>query len=254
MCLVAFAIDQHPKYRFILAANRDEFRSRPSSQAAFWEDHSQILGGRDLKEMGTWLGITKTGRIGFLTNYREMGSIKEQAPTRGHLVSNFLKGDDSADSYIQKLGSAEQYNGFNLLIGDASEMIWFSNQGEKKAVNGSGIHVVSNAHLDTSWPKTDKLKSDVKQLISRGNLEVDDLFSALANEAKASDENLPDTGIGLEWERILSPPFINTPEYGTVCSTVILIDQNDQVHFEERSFNEKGIGISRVDFQFGIER
>lgn len=260
MCLVAFAIDQHPKYRFILAANRDEFRKRPSRQAAFWDEHPNLLGGRDLKELGTWLGITKSGKIGFLTNYREMGSIKENAPTRGHLVSDYLINEESATTYVEGLGSAQQYNGFNLLVGDSKQLIWFSNYGERQAVNGSGIHVISNAHLDTPWPKTEKLKQEIENLVNRDIGKSDDqqalmiegLFKALRNETKAADENLPETGIGLDWERILSPPFINTPEYGTVCSTVILIDQHDQVYFQERSFDKLGDLTSSVDFQFGI--
>lgn len=253
MCLVACALNQHPKYPFILIANRDEFRERPSAPAHFWKEHPNILAGIDLKMNGTWLGITRTGRVALITNYRDLNNLKSDAPSRGELVSNFLKSEVSADDYLNSITDPTSYNGFNLLVGDKKGLSWFSNESEEPAKLESGIFGLSNALLDTPWPKVDALKNGLNEVINSNSVESEKLFALLASSKRPADTTLPDTGVGLELERLLSSAFINSEKYGTVCSTVILIDQEDNVQFFECSFDGNGTVSGEVSLRFPLK-
>lgn len=239
MCLILLAYDAHPLYRLILAANRDEFFSRPAAPAAFWEDAPQLLAGRDLKEGGTWLGLTRSGRISAITNYRDPRSERKDAPSRGGLVSGFLRGAMPVEDYLAFLGrEGAAYNGFNLIFGEMNRLCWFSNRGGDPQFLQPGIHGLSNHLLDTPWPKVSHGKEAVERLVITGkNIEPDVLFAILADRTIAPDPLLPETGVGIELERLLSPLFISAPTYGTRSSTVILIDREGEVTFIERSFN-----------------
>lgn len=252
MCLVACALNQHPKYPFILVSNRDEFRARPSAPAHFWKDDPNILAGIDLKMNGTWLGITRTGRIALITNYRDLNNLKPDAPSRGALVSNFLKSEVSADDYLASITDPTSYNGFNLLVGDRKGLSWFSNKSEEKTKLESGIFGLSNALLDTPWPKVEALKNGLRDVINADKVESEKLFALLASSQRPVDTALPDTGVGLELERLLSSAFINSEKYGTVCSTVILIDKEENVQFFERSFDGNGEASGEVSFSFAV--
>lgn len=252
MCLIACALNQHPKYPFILIANRDEFRARPSAPAHFWKDDPNILAGIDLKMNGTWLGITRTGRIALITNYRDLRNLKPDAPSRGELVSNFLRSQDSGEAYIRSISDPCAYNGFNLLVGDVSALSWFSNMHDKPAKLENGVFGLSNALLNTPWPKVELLKNGLMNTLNSGEVKDEDLFALLASIQKPTDDNLPDTGVGLELERMLSSAFINTEKYGTVCSTVILLDQNKNVRFIERSFDKHGHINGEVSFNIPL--
>ncbi len=155
MCLIVFAWRQHPDFPLIVAANRDEFYERPTLAADFWADHPEVLGGRDLKEMGTWLGITRKGRFAALTNYRDPLHVRADAPSRGWLVRDFLTGERGAEDYLARLrdrGAA--YNGFSLILGDAAGLYYYSNRGEEgPAALAPGVYGLSNHLLDTPWPK-----------------------------------------------------------------------------------------------------
>ncbi len=252
MCLILFAWRMHEKFPLILAANRDEFYERPSAPAAFWQDAPDILAGRDLKRGGTWLGISRTGRLAAVTNYRDPASLKQDAPSRGELVSDYLHGRKNPETFLCQLASrAPRYNGFSLLVGDGSGLVYFSNRGETRRL-APGIHGMSNHLIDTPWPKVVRGKQALEALLlPRNDPSPEALLALLASRSRPPDESLPATGVGLEWERVLSPLFIESPTYGTRCSTVVLIDREGTVTFVERVFiggSEPWL-TSRFDFR-----
>jgi uncharacterized protein with NRDE domain len=222
----------------MLAANRDEFYNRPAAPMHFWPDHSRILAGRDLQAEGTWLGLTKNGRFAFVTNYRDPAAIRPDAPSRGQLVTRFLLSESSPGDYLRTLEPlAPQYNGFNLVVGNLHEAAYLSNYAEGMVALGPGFYGLSNALLDTPWPKLVKGKKKLMPLLLTGSMETEKIFMALRDEERAPDERLPQTGIGLERERALSSIFIKTPVYGTRCSTLLLIDKQNCATVIERTYN-----------------
>jgi uncharacterized protein with NRDE domain len=239
MCLLLMALNTHSTYPLILLANRDEYYDRPTASARFWDEAPSVLAGKDLRAGGTWLGITRTGRIAAVTNYRDPASIKQGLPSRGRLVSDFLLGQRGPEEYIDILDrEAGKYNGFNLIIGDKGLLYWYSNRGHGVQSLGPGIYGLSNHLLDTPWPKVARGKEALANLISeQGAPPLEDFFDILADRTIADDLFLPHTGVELEWERILSPIFIVSPTYGTRSSTVMLIDADNQVTFVEKTFN-----------------
>ncbi|MDQ3800462.1 MAG: NRDE family protein [Acidobacteriota bacterium] len=259
MCSIFFAYDAHPKYRLILAANRDEFYERPTAAAHFWlEDAPEILAGRDSVYGGTWLGVTRSGRFSAVTNYRD-----PLAPTgnssRGNLVGDFLRSAETPARYLQKVRQkARDYSGFNLLVGafgSAAEIGYFSNRSEQGDIKilESGIYGLSNHLLDTPWRKVTRGKAALANLIEKENLAVESLFEILLDASRAADEDLPETGIGLERERLLSPIFIETPVYGTRSSTVLLIETSGRVSFSERTYRQSRNVWKEENFTFEIE-
>ena len=239
MCLILLAYDVHPEYRLILAANRDEFFNRPTLPMAFWEDHPNILAGRDLKCGGTWLGITRSGRLAAITNYREPGGPKPDAPSRGHLVSAFLSGNSSSYAYLEAISAVGQtYSGFNLIVGDASGLYYYSNRRPGIHKLEPGWYGLSNHLLNTPWPKVEKGIALMKSvLLDSDPVNMDPIFHLLKNREVPPEDRLPDTGVGMEWERILSPMFIQSPGYGTRSSSVMLINRNGKALVAEQNFN-----------------
>ena len=239
MCLLLLALDTHATYPLILLANRDEYYERPSASARFWAEAPSVLAGKDLRAGGTWLGITRKGRIAAVTNYRDPASIKQGAPSRGRLVSDFLLGQLGPEEYIDKLDrEAVKYNGFNLIFGDKGQYYWYSNRGDGVQSLGPGVFGLSNHLLDTPWPKVVRGKDALTSLLSGQRApSLEELFHILGDGTVADDASLPHTGVELEWERILSPIFIKSPTYGTRSSTVMLIDANNRVTFVEKTFN-----------------
>ena len=242
MCLILLAYRCHPGHELVVAANRDEFHDRPTAPLAFWEDVPQVLAGRDLKEGGTWMGVTRAGRFAAITNYREHGRVLSNAPSRGHLVSAYLQDSIPAEAYLERLlPQASRYNGFNLLLGDAAGLYYYSNRAGAPQLLPPGWHGLSNHLLDTPWPK---LKRGVSLL--RGALDAysdpapDDLLSLLMDRAPASDLELPRTGVPLEWERWLSPIFIDAPGYGTRSSTLLLAGDRGQARMVETTWLDGG--------------
>ncbi len=237
MCLIIFSYDNHPEYRLILAANRDEFYDRPTAPLGFWPDAPGILAGRDLKEKGTWMGIDRSGRFAALTNFRDPGSVRPDAPSRGALVSDFLTGSLPPRMYLEGLGlSADRYNGFNLLVGDRHHLYCYSNQRNKIRKLIPGIYGLSNRFLDTPWPKVEEGKQEFDRILSRDRIETESLFSLLADRTRPPDDKLPNTGVGLIMERLLSSRFIFSEQYGTRSSSVLLIGRDHRVQFSERTF------------------
>jgi uncharacterized protein with NRDE domain len=237
MCLILFAYDLHPRHRLILAANRDEFYDRLTAPLQFWPDHPDVIAGRDLKQMGTWLGITRQGRLAAVTNFREPGVYQADARSRGHLVADFLSTDMPAPRYLEELRkTGHRYNGFNLLVGDRHDLYYFSNRsGAPPLTLKSGIYGLSNRLLDTDWPKVHQGKARLAALVKADGVEVSlqNLLDLLKSQKTAEDDQLPHTGVGLEWERVLAPVFITSPTYGTRSSSLLTIGTSGKVEFNE---------------------
>ncbi len=241
MCLIGIVWRAHPKFELVLAANRDEFHHRPSAGAAAWKDHPQIFGGRDLQQQGSWLAVSKDGRLAAVTNVRRMATPDPRAPSRGRLVAQFLQGSDSAADYAARLKeSADSYAGFNLLLYDGHDLRYVDNHPEFEDVAvAPGVHVLSNAQLDTPWPKSKRLRLALETWAGDKWESPAPLLKALADRAPAAEDELPDTGVGPALERLLSPPFIVSPNYGTRCSTVVTFG-NGTIEFVEKRFDAAG--------------
>ncbi|NOT75918.1 MAG: NRDE family protein [Cyclobacteriaceae bacterium] len=240
MCLIFLSVQDHPVYKLIIAANRDEFYRRQTAAAGYWKDYPSILGGRDLEAQGTWMAMTKSGKISLLTNYRDPQNIDPRAPSRGQLVSDYLESEINAQDYLRKIeSSGKMYNGFNLIVGTLEDLWYYSNysSGIKKIT--PGLHGLSNHLLDTPWPKVERGKANLKLILKKEKIEPAELFEFLYDSEPAKDAQLPDTGVGLERERMLSSMFIKSPDYGSRCSTVVLVDKNNKVTFAERVYDLK---------------
>ncbi|MFW6081710.1 MAG: NRDE family protein [Desulfosalsimonas sp.] len=239
MCLISIAIYAHPGYPMIIAANRDEFYSRPTEPLAFWEDNPEILAGRDLQSRGTWLGVTRGGKIAAVTNYRDPGSMTPWGESRGQLVKAYLERNTKPEDYLAEVEkNRDRYTGFNLLAGDTHQMWWYSNKNGKKVKLSPGIHAVSNHLLDTPWPKTETIKHKLNALITSSRIiDPHQVLDLLFDRTLPPDESLPDTGVGLQWERVLSPVFVASQNYGTRSSSAILVDTSGKLVFCERTFS-----------------
>ena len=255
MCLIVFANNVHPKYKLIFAANRDEFYNRPSEQADYWTEHPDLLAGKDLQAGGTWMGITKQGKFAAITNFRDLKNQRTDAPSRGNLTLDFLTSDISPDEYFNKLKpTLNNFNGFNLLLGSVDELFYFSNKTEGLQKLEVGIHGISNALLDTPWPKVERSKRHLQSLIQQEDINAWEVIAILKDSLIAKDEELPDTGAGLDLERMLSPVFIKSEKYGTRCSSVVMVDKENNVKFVEKFFFD-GIGnFSNKEYKFTINK
>ena len=256
MCLILLALNSYPDYPLVVAANRDEFFSRATAAANFWQETPYVLAGRDLSAGGTWIGITRQGRFAALTNFREPDKNKSDAPTRGKLVSDFLGGSIPASDYLDALSPRKStFNGFNLLCGTLGEGIWhLSNRAERAAPLrlAAGIHGISNHLMDTPWPKVAQGKSELAKALAA--LPQDRrLFELLRDDLIHDDAQLPRTGVSLEWERVLSAAFVRAPNYGTRSSTVVLVGQQQMVSFDEQTWLPSAVAAERRRFHFKLE-
>lgn len=242
MCLILFGLSRHPEYHLVLGANRDEFYSRPAKHLSFWQEAPWVLAGRDLQGMGTWLGVNKSGSFAAITNHRDPLSVKQDAPSRGFLVGDFLKNPTPAPDYLEHVRTVgRDYNGFNLLAGNGKDLFYYSNQQEKIRKLSHGIYGLSNDLLDTPWPKVQKGKNGLSKILEKeGDIDPEELFSLLRDGAYAPDPELPDTGAGDVWERILSPMFIESRIYGTRCSSIVLAEKSGRITVYERTFDRVG--------------
>jgi len=254
MCLIVFAYKYHPHYPLILAANRDEFYERPTSNAHFWDDHPDLLAGRDLKYGGTWMGITRSGRFAAVTNFRDRTEFREPPLSRGLMVNEFLTSHETPKTFLKGIiPREEEYNGFNLLVGDLTSLIYYSNRSRKMKVLKPGIYGLSNHLLDTPWSKIVRIRQALIDAIEGSDsVNMDSLFDVLYDQIPAADDELPDTGFDLEWERVLSSPFIVTPTYGTRASSVLLLDTDGHVKFTERSFTHSKDPGSTIHHEFTL--
>lgn len=248
MCLVALAIDQSRRFPLVIAANRDEFFDRPTARLGWWSPGTglpDVLSGRDLQAGGTWFGLTAAGRLALVTNVRDPSSVDPAAPSRGEIVPLWLRGDMSADRFWTRVATSG-YNGVNLVAADffRGECFHASNRDGVASRLERGVHGLSNAGLDTPWPKVVALKARLAEGLEDA-ADADDLarllFEALADDTQVPDDELPATGVPIEWERQLSPAFIRTPDqrYGTRSSTVVVTERVGRrlvTHVDERSF------------------
>ncbi|HEX6909714.1 MAG TPA: NRDE family protein [Longimicrobium sp.] len=258
MCLIAVAWNAHPALRLVVAANRDELYARPATPAGWWPDAPDVLAGRDLREGGTWMGVTREGRFAAVTNFRDPGLAQlSDAPSRGALVADFLRGTADAEAYAHDLASrAAAYNGFNLLVGDDGSLFYLSNRAEGVRRLEPGVYGLSNHLLDTPWPKVVRTKAAMADALARadgaGEGWESGLWEMLADRVIAADDDLPDTGVGAERERLLSPPFIRGDVYGTRASTVLTLARDGQVRLVERSVEPGGEGWTEARHAFRV--
>ena len=254
MCLVVLGLKAHPRYPLVVAANRDEFLERPSAPAAFWPGAGGLLAGRDHSAGGTWLGVTRTGRFAALTNVRDPRGLLPDAPSRGALVAGFLRASDAPIEHLSRIAADPvRRNGYNLLAGEAGRLAWHSNAAGGPREVAPGVHALSNALLDTPWLKTRRAAGRLARLLEPGEeIDPEALFDLLADRSGAPDGELPDTGVGLAAERLLAPPFIVAPGYGTRGSTVVLVSRGGRATFLERRFDDafRESGTSRFELEF----
>ncbi len=249
MCLLVLAWQAHPRYRLIVAANRDEFHDRPAAALGKWsarEGHpsAEILAGRDLQAGGTWLALDRTRRFGVVTNYRDLQRPAPGAPSRGELIPQYLSQHQGARAYLEALApAAERYSGFSLLLTD-DEALWYaSNRADPFARPlAPGVYGLSNHLLDTPWPKLARVRRTfLEWLEAAPQPDAAELLTMLADRTPAAEhEDLPETGLSPEWEHLLSSPFVLNPEYGTRCSTVLLLEPSGALELRERRFDRAG--------------
>ncbi|MDQ6621662.1 MAG: NRDE family protein [Pseudomonadota bacterium] len=251
MCLAVLGLGTHPRFSLVIAANRDERYARPTEPAGWWPEG--WLAGRDLEAGGTWLGIDRNGRWALLTNVREARAKPAGAPSRGGLVTGVLADARDPEHVLLELAQQSRaYSGFNLLAGRGERGAWLSNREVAVRCLGPGTHGISNASLDTPWTKVVETRRGFDAWCAAEETDPEALFAALASRDGAPEETLPETGISRARERLLSSPFVITPEYGTRCSTVVLIERTGTARFEERSFDEQGRVRATVRHQFRI--
>ncbi len=254
MCLIAVGWKLRPDYPLILAANRDEFFARTAAPAAFWTDHPQLLAGRDLEQGGTWLGITRAGRLAAVTNYREGRRRRNGSRSRGWLVRDYLLSEAAPETF---LGSVDEtradYDGFNLLAGTPTQLCYYSNRTGETIAVAPGAHALSNHLLNTPWPKVTRARDGLAALAQTPPGELTGaLFALLSDRELPPQDRLPDTGVGAEWERALSTAFIRVGDYGTRCSTVVLVDAAGHTTFEEISYAADGTVAARRRYELDI--
>jgi len=239
MCLLFFSYKTTPGYKLVIAANRDEFLQRPTASLNFIDRQKQVLAGLDLQGGGTWLGITRSGKIAALTNYRGGGRQGENTPSRGDIVSSYLHSKVAAIDFLEELQKkSSQYNGFNLLLGDGENLYYYTSQREKFIRLEPGFYGLSNHFIDTPWPKLIRGKELLRPvMVETERVDCEKIFSLLRDDRNPQDRLLPDTGVGLEWERLLGTIFIDSPEYGTRSSAVITIGYDDEAVFTEITYH-----------------
>ena len=262
MCLIAFAWQAHVDFPLVVAGNRDEFFARPTAPADWWPD-GERLAGRDLRAGGTWMGLSRQGRFAALTNHRNPDAMRADAPTRGALVGDVLASPDGVRPAVTRIAdAASRYNGFHLVAAAWSGIepvaMWIvASPGEAIPLSvAPGVHALSNARLDTPWPKVGFATAALRRSLERGRgLEalIDDSFTMLADRTIADDRDLPRTGVPLEVERSLSAPFIRMPGYGTRSSTVVVVERRGRVTFVERTCEpDRPIDERRFEFTAGV--
>lgn len=251
MCLIAFAWATHPAYRLLLAANRDEFHARPAAPLDWWEDEPSMLAGRDLAAGGTWLAIDDRGRFATVTNYRETLGAQPAERSRGELVAGFVAADDAPLDFMREI-DGNRYAGFSLLAADLESMAYVSNRGDAARRLEPGLYGLSNASLDTPWPKVRRSKARFEELLKRQTVDVEVLFELLEDREPAAVGEAEAQGVPPELARAVSAPFIVTPEFGTRCSTVLSIATSGEVRIAERRFDSQGRPTGESSFEFRL--
>ena len=235
MCLILLAYKTHPDFPLIVIANRDEYYRRPTQNTHWWPEHSSLLAGKDLQSGGTWLGINRRGDFAAITNVREKTSTTERLRSRGHLPLAYLTESFSDNAFQKKLMATKtEYRGYNLLFGSVRQLQYFSNRIPTPVKLQPGLYGLSNAQLDTPWPKVARGKHKLSDRVKASTLKPEDLFEISDDMHMFPDNLLPDTGVSLEFERLLSAICISGEDYGTRSSSVLLIDNNNSVTLHEK--------------------
>ncbi len=250
MCILFFAIKQHPKYPVIICANRDEFHQRPTQAMHWWpekETQNAILAGKDLQAGGTWLGLNKQGRFSALTNFRQPQLLDKNKKSRGDLILQALA-QNNVETIKQLEKSADNYNGFNLVFGQLNKLICFDSVSQKQQLLTTGFHSLCNGALDDVWPKMALGQAHLAHAIKDQPLDLDKLFKLMTNSEQAQTKHLPKTGVPLNWEQLLSAIFITSPEYGTRTTNIIIQDNQGNVSVYDRSYNSYGECIEEQSF------
>jgi len=252
MCLLTFRYHPGSAFPLVFAGNRDEFYDRPTAPATFWEEAPHVLAGRDRKAGGTWMGVTRRGYWGVVTNVREPDAYRSDARSRGGLVAEYLREEPAPAEYLQSVAeAADRYNGFNLLLGTPRSLHYYSTRADGPRPVAPGLHGLSNDRLDTPWPKVQRATRALERQLVTGDPSPEALLALLDDRRPAPDEALPDTGMSRERERMLSPIFIEGEEYGTRASTALLVGREGTVTFVERTFDRDGPKETR-SFSFEI--
>jgi uncharacterized protein with NRDE domain len=253
MCLLVLAWRAHPRYRLVVAANRDEYHERPAAALGKWPPPAQILAGRDLRACGTWLGLDRARRFGVVTNFRDLQPPKPGAPSRGELIPQFLSSADTPAAFFAALGAhAGSYSGFNLLLADRDSLWYGSNRATPFARElAPGVYGLSNEFLDTPWPKLARVRRGFEQWLRQAPQSAPlELFALLDDRQRVADDALlPHTGLTREWEHILSAPFVQHADYGTRSSTVLLLEADGRCSLAERRFDSRGARSGETEFQ-----
>jgi uncharacterized protein with NRDE domain len=249
VCLILTAWQVHPEYPLVLAANRDEYHVRAAAQARWWSE-LPILAGRDLSAGGTWLAVTREGRFAALTNYRDASAQRPGAPSRGELVPLTLTAGLPTEAQLQELQRrAGSYNPFNLLFGSVDDLAVYESRPGVGRRLGPGVYGLSNHLLDTPWPKVVAAKTALRFALTHLP-QRQPLLDLLRDTSQADEAQLPRTGLDLEWERLLSSAFVRSSDYGTRCSTILLIDRQGRAQFTEWSWDAQGALTGRVEESF----
>lgn len=237
MCLIVFAYKYHPEYPFILAGNRDEFHQRPTEKLHIWDGNPKILAGKDLEAGGTWLGINQHGKFAALTNHRDLSNIKENAPSRGFIVTDILKSDLSTSDQLSDMSpNFSEYNGFNLIAGALDDLYYVSNHGNSLQKIKPGLYGISNASLNTPWPKTNNALESFSNALNDEQPDEREIFDMLCDTNRYPQSMLPDTGLSPELEQAVSSIFILTDDYGTRSSALLTLDKTGKVKFIEKTY------------------
>ncbi len=254
MCLILVGFQQHADYPIVLAANRDEYYARPTALAAPWDDAPEVFGGRDLQAGGSWFAVSRDGRFAAVTNYRDAGGAEGGERSRGMLVNDYLLGAESPLSFVKRQAAfGADYRGFNLLVGSAHQLAYYSNRDAQSPRDlSAGVYGLSNHLLDTPWPKVERGKMLLQKKLQGPDVDTEGLLDLLADTTPATDQALPDTGVGKALERQLSPMFIQSDEYGTRCSTLCLIDNRGRIQVVERSYASDAQVLETVRHEFEV--
>ncbi|MBP0050036.1 NRDE family protein [Marinobacterium sp. AK62] len=248
MCLAVLALNAHPDWPLILVGNRDEFHARPTAPLHPWPDHS-ILGGRDLEAGGSWMGLGNNHRFVLVTNHRDLRRpVPEGALSRGRLVTDFIESPLDAQAFCHSLPD-ERFASFNLLLRDSSGWYHYSNLTRHCRPLGTGVYGLSNALLDTPWPKTLLARQRLQQQLAQGLPQPERLIHLLHDQRRPLDSRLPDTGLSLERERLLSSCMILSDDYGTRASSLILQHRSGRLLFMEEGYSAEGRCQSRRRYQ-----
>jgi uncharacterized protein with NRDE domain len=252
MCLIVIAWRARADLPLVVAANRDEWRERAAERASWWPDHPELLAGRDLQAGGTWMGITRGGRFAAVTNFRDPSDKRSTAKSRGMLVTDFLLGSDTPARFLSNLSpQAREYNGFNLILGDGASLLYYGSRDNEPRAIEPGIHGLSNHLLDEPWPKVVRGRKRMEEALAQSD-PAPMLFDMLSDAESAPDQELPNTGIGLAWERRLAAALITGQGYGTRASTVLTLSASGDVALEERTRAADGSVEDTVKHRFAI--